>query len=477
MTLTKYQKKTFLLLGILTFIRLVISMFVDLDGAPAYYAMWSRHLQLSYFDHPAVTAILIRISTFLFGWNSFAIKLPGILMFSAISVYVYKSILLLKGSEKGAFYSVALLNFTPWIASSFGIKGVNPDIPFILFYIMAFYYFIKLYREDNPKYLYIISFITILGINSKYKMVFIYPAITIATILIPNLRKLWQSKHLYIAGSIAMLGIIPIIVWNVNNNFASFSYHLIERQSAFNVSIVRYLRFLMNQLFIMGIFIPVILFKNAIKTRNTESSKLCISFVLPAFLIFSVVALFFSETMQNWWASVYVILFIAYGVNKQINKYDRWILYFVSFVSIFTTVLYLSPFLKIKQTSNFLDHHLFREAAKDLTIIMQKEKYIATPRYRTTAMINFFMPDKIIYSVDYRKKDQFQLWHPVTELIGKDIILVIGGSQFKGFPIRNYKYDKAELIFERTYTYNSFFKRTFQFYRLINFGGIKNARD
>ena len=227
MITNKYQKRTFLLLACLTIIRLFISIFIDPDGAPAYYAMWSKHLQLSYFDHPSITAILIKISTSIFGWNSFGIKFPGIIMFTVISIFIYKSIILLSKNYKGAFWAILLFNFTPWIASSFGIKGANPDIPFILFYIMSFYYFIKLYKTDNPKYWYIISFLTILGINSKYKMVFIYPSIIIASLLIPKLKHHWKTKHLYIAGFTSLLGLITILIWNLNNNFASFSYHLI----------------------------------------------------------------------------------------------------------------------------------------------------------------------------------------------------------------------------------------------------------
>ena len=85
---TNYFKRTVLIIGILTIIRLVLACFLGLDGGPAYYAMWSRHLELSYFDHPAMTALLIRLSTSIFGWNSFGIKLPGILLYLGSTIFM-----------------------------------------------------------------------------------------------------------------------------------------------------------------------------------------------------------------------------------------------------------------------------------------------------------------------------------------------------------------------------------------------------
>ena len=86
--MNSYLKKTIIVLTGLTIIRLILACFLGLDGGPAYYAMWSRKLELSYFDHPLMTALLIRISTEIFGWNSFAIKLPAILVYLATSIKV-----------------------------------------------------------------------------------------------------------------------------------------------------------------------------------------------------------------------------------------------------------------------------------------------------------------------------------------------------------------------------------------------------
>src|SRR5262249_27935614 len=42
----------------------------------AYYWVWSRHLALSYFDHPPMVAYLIRASTAILGDTELAVRLP-----------------------------------------------------------------------------------------------------------------------------------------------------------------------------------------------------------------------------------------------------------------------------------------------------------------------------------------------------------------------------------------------------------------
>ena len=184
--------------------------------------------------------------------------------------------------------------------------------------------------------------------------------------------------------------------------------------------------------------------------------------------------------MQNWWASVYMILLILYGVKRVLNRADKWILGFTMFVSIVGTTFYAYPFaVKLKETTNFLDHHLFDKASLHLETIIQKREaegktvYVGTPRYRTTAMLGVNIPHRKIYSMDYRKGDQFQIWYNPNELIGKDVIYVAGGSQAKQKPENIFNADKIILFDTQKYVYNPAFSRTFYFYELKNYKGLK----
>lgn len=61
-------------------VRLVVAGQLELMEDESYYWLWSRDLQLSYYDHPAMVAWLIAASTSLFGDCAMAIRLPAIVL-------------------------------------------------------------------------------------------------------------------------------------------------------------------------------------------------------------------------------------------------------------------------------------------------------------------------------------------------------------------------------------------------------------
>jgi hypothetical protein len=50
----------------------------------AYYWMWAQHPALSYYDHPPLNSWLLGLSSAVFGWNVFALRLPVALALSPI---------------------------------------------------------------------------------------------------------------------------------------------------------------------------------------------------------------------------------------------------------------------------------------------------------------------------------------------------------------------------------------------------------
>ena len=50
----------------------------DLQAEEAYYWNYSVHLDFGYIDHPPLVAVLIKLSTTLFGLNEFAVRFPAL---------------------------------------------------------------------------------------------------------------------------------------------------------------------------------------------------------------------------------------------------------------------------------------------------------------------------------------------------------------------------------------------------------------
>src|SRR5262245_38482412 len=89
-----------------------------------YYVCWARELELSYFDHPPMTAYLIRASTELLGESLFAARLPAVLT----SLFVIAVI----GRLTRPRHLVAWVALTPLF--TFGAVLITPDTPLLLFW-------------------------------------------------------------------------------------------------------------------------------------------------------------------------------------------------------------------------------------------------------------------------------------------------------------------------------------------------------
>ncbi len=64
---------------------------------------------------------------------------------------------------------------------------------------------------------------------TKYNAAFMGIAIALLVILHPKLRLLLLRPHIYLAGALTLLVMIPVLVWNIQNDFSSFLLHLSTR--------------------------------------------------------------------------------------------------------------------------------------------------------------------------------------------------------------------------------------------------------
>ena len=86
-----------------------------------YYWCWAKELQLSYYDHPPVTAYLIAVSTYFLGDTVFAIRLPACLGMFAMVV--------LMGRLTQPRWPMGLMLATPLCI--FGAILITPDAPLV----------------------------------------------------------------------------------------------------------------------------------------------------------------------------------------------------------------------------------------------------------------------------------------------------------------------------------------------------------
>lgn len=304
-----------------------------------YYWSWSQNLSWSYFDHPPMTAWLIRLSTAVFGNNILAIRLPAILVHL---VLLYKLSTL---SENRTILSLLLL--TP--LSLFGAVLMTPDIPLVLFW---FFYFIwasdvnsrfsqwsddpisRVYRQKPvPISNWVIGGMVLgLGLLSKYTMAL--APICLLFLLLGKYRiKAWYQG--FIAhGFAAFIVFLPVTIFNVRYNFSPILFQWEHTRHSVPFSFL--FSYLGSQILLVGalpfLLIPWILLNYRSLVRlPSYRSQLCF-FLIP--LIFFSYKSTHHFLEANWGLVCYLSFWPLSSYFLLHNSFRSfvWAIIFVAFI-------------------------------------------------------------------------------------------------------------------------------------------------
>ena len=154
-----------LFLGVINLFKLWLVRFLPLLGDEAYYNLWSKHLALSYTDHPPVIAYLHWIINFIFGQNEFGVRLGAILCLLISSWLIY-----LIGKEafgrKVGVASAVLFNLIPTYFA--GGLFLTPEQPLLIFWLLSMYWAVKILKTQQKAFWYPLGISVGFGFLSKF---------------------------------------------------------------------------------------------------------------------------------------------------------------------------------------------------------------------------------------------------------------------------------------------------------------------
>lgn len=222
-----FKNKIVNLITVATLIRFIIALSIDLGNDEVYYITYAKQLQWNYFDHPPLVALLIRLSTFnLTITSDFFIRLGPTILAAANTYFVYTIGKKIKNERAGL---LAALLYTSSIYTSI-IAGlfILPDAPQLFFWILSLYFLIHqlaVSKTDNKSNWSLLLFGICAGlcIMSKIHGIFLWIGFGLH-ILFYN-RKLLSNPYLYVSIVITLLIISPIMFWNIENNFITYTFH------------------------------------------------------------------------------------------------------------------------------------------------------------------------------------------------------------------------------------------------------------
>ena len=214
----------------------------------AQYWDWSRTLQLSYYSKGPLIAYVIRFWTKIFGSTELGVRFGAVINTFLMQLIIFWGLARMWSMPKLAFWSLVVANTMPLFITA-GVLMTTDNL-LILFWLIAFFNFYYLLTwplqglplhghkpsQDGHKILcpYIILALALaLGILAKYTMLLFVP-LSLACAWYagrkePLPARFWpRFMAALLCGT--LIGLLPIIIWNINHDFAGIK-HVLYRGS------------------------------------------------------------------------------------------------------------------------------------------------------------------------------------------------------------------------------------------------------
>ncbi len=217
-----------LLILITTLIRVVMGWALGLGIDETYMVAVSRHLELSYYDHPPIAWWLTHAAMALSGsQDPVIVRLPFILLFALSTWLMARITSSLFDSECAGFWAALILNLSPVYAVTAG-GLVLPDGPldcallgFLLFSLRAVGFIPSRWAWGDWLGAGACAGLAML---SKYNGVLVLAGLPVFLLTTATGRACLRRPQPWVAGLLAVLLFTPVILWNVEHHWASFAF-------------------------------------------------------------------------------------------------------------------------------------------------------------------------------------------------------------------------------------------------------------
>ncbi|MBN1924203.1 MAG: glycosyltransferase family 39 protein [Prolixibacteraceae bacterium] len=428
--LIQSNKKNFqFLIGLLLFTGLnIFSAFtMELHFDEAYYWLYSQYPALGYFDHPPMVSWLISAGS-LFFENELGVRLLTILLSTTAMFFLWKMVKVYSANALLFWclvYSIIL--FQPYCFIS------TPDAPLLAFSILFFYFFRRYLAKNSFQNIFLLAFTLALALYSKYHAVLI-----VLFVLIAN-YKLFKKPTFWIVTLITLIYFLPHIIWQIDHQFPSVRYHLIDSHKTIYKPGVT-LNYFLSLILLTGPWLGWLFLIIMFWEKPENNWERALKYTGVGIISFFFLATFAGDFEAHWILLAMIPLFVlSYKVVVNKQKWQRWVVIsgIVNFILLLTVrILILTPVVeRIAPLKLFAGNKAemlkIKKFAGDTPVVFQDNwigaaKYAWYTRDKKTACLN---------SALYRR-NQFDLIDADEELSGKGVyVLTSDSNQFQNIEV------------------------------------------
>ncbi|MDR0454554.1 MAG: glycosyltransferase family 39 protein [Deferribacteraceae bacterium] len=441
-----FRTKLLIALLITGVIRGLYNVFIPLHPDEAYYWLWSRYIDWSYYDHPGMTAWMIRLLSFA-GDSEGAVRLTAVFCMTgagyALSMLSYK----IKGENAGWLCFIA---FASLPATAMGYAFVTPDSPLILFWCLSLYWGLLAVTGEGKRYFIMTGVAIALMITGKYTAV-LFPASLFFYILLFD-RSLFRDKYTWLACLIGMCGIIPIVIWNMQHDWISIKFQYQHGTSkSFRILWDEFLILLGGiQLLPTPVF-AFIIYKVSFYFKGYRKEQ-WFKYIFTIFLVPTLFFLYkglFRKMELNWpvigflSALSLLAVYVADGYHRKLYKTG------IVFAAAATAIMMMTPFLPLPDKINISRRLLgYKEAVEELSAVAPPDagtQYFSNHLTVASIMAYYLKGHPRVYIPVNSRYSQFDIWDSGADYSGMKGYYL--GFNDKGEELANI-FGGAELIKE-----------------------------
>jgi hypothetical protein len=436
----------------------------DLHFDESYYTIWSQNLSFGYFDHPPMIAWLIKAGQLLFE-GEFGVRF-FVIVLSTFSMVVLWRIVQRYSPNALLFwslvYAVCLIHPYVFIAT--------PDAPLFFFSIMFFYFYDKYLKKSNFQNAVLLAFFMALMIYSKYHAILL-----LGFVFISNIKMLKKFSFWLIIFHSAIY-LFPHFLWQFNNDFPSFKYHLIDRHIV-SYSPIASIKYIFSQLLltgpIMGWFFLYILFSKKAEDKWEQALRFSGCGIFIFFLITT-----FSGNSEAHWTLVAIIplIILSYKYIANNQKWQKWVL--IAGLANFAFLLLLRIIIVTPLASQVKILRQFsgnKESASKIKSFAGNTPIIFQDAWTDASLYTFYSGDKRTVSInsgEYRR-NQFDIID-ADELYTNQTVIVLTTDSLLFPHAERIKTNRSVLYGKKIDNFRSYYNLTIE---LINVEKTSDSLD
>lgn len=381
----------------------------ELQDDEAYYWVFSRYLDWGYFDHPPLTALLVKMGYAIFP-NELGVRLFP-LLFNVGSLLIIEN--LTEKKNPFLFYAIAL---SMAVIQLTGFVAV-PDIPLIFFTALFFWCYKKFVTVPS------VFNTFLLGLSITFLFYSKYHAVLIVLFTLLSNPKLFTTYQWYVAGIFALLLFAPHLWWQYQHDWVSFRYHLFESNvNAYKFSFTT--DYILGQLLLAGPVAGFILLPAAVLYKTKTKTEKALRFTLIGIYVFFLLSSFRGKVEANWTSPALVaVIILAHQFLNERLQWQQW-LYRLLPVSLllvlFARVVMIVDVLPVKAVQ--ARYHAWKDWPQEMKEKTRGLPVVFSNSYQRASKY-WFYSGQMTYSLNLYKerRNNYNFWPIEDSLLGKPV--------------------------------------------------------